>query len=913
MRRLSVCVAEVFWCDDGCALAVRFFDTGVFCSADVQCVDVAHQSGPNLSVSAVCFLLPLAGPMASLLVMTLAGSSPGSDAFYRRSMRKGTGGDAEGEAMRANLAFQNALRETSAHGAGAVLDASKTLSSKRSRRARERAAHAHVSTPTEAEVDALLARLADGSPSLLKAGITPPKPAWVPPKPPAADAAAFPAWLPVEAMPPARENAAASAKTPPKHARVIHFATPGETAAAARAHDGPDAPEDAPMNRLPIFERLYRQVPSGQRSKFGFPDATATERTARDTAGTPTKSPRLPKDLREKRREIALLKAELAAREMAEAAGAADAAALIAAEMARRGGLIPDACEAKGPTSPKTTTESATDRTASGTFHEENVESRKADAQLALAEAAAREALEKILESPKPVASRRSPFGSPTEDPPNFSPLRRPGVTHPTVSRLASDPAGVDWRFAEGAFEFGSAGKAPWRERALRAESNRNAKAAAWEGEVRARALAKAHTEQLVVDAERELERLRRRRAEIVTRQMHARALTNAKADPKRAPRARAPWGFESTAGTIENIRNAATASPSSPMGMGSPLEDGDDEMMKHASESAAQTPPAAERSPLMAERSPLMAERSPRSYGAAERPAPARRNPSARGPFGSGSGAVSGAEAARLAAARVRAREREEAKAAAAAKAAAKTKAEAEMFRARRAAEREKKSFFAAKAPSSSSFLAPTAASVGKVAHKPPGPPRPATAAARATRRSEDFRGHLKDSGTTRTPSKAFVGEKKEVGETAARVDKLERDVGFLRTEVASRGDAVRLELEGLRAQMTAMLEMLSSSGKMSAERRSETQGNTNASFASANGSGVSVSGSPVKSTLPPTPPRGAPPPRVDAKSAPASPARAPAPRGGPSPAASPRAAAIPAERGAEIPEKSATPFLSG
>jgi hypothetical protein len=857
--------------------------------------------------------------MASLLVMTLAGSSPGSDAFYRRSMRKGTGGDAEGEAMRANLAFQNALRETSAHGAGAVSDASKTLSSKRSRRARERAAHAHVSTPTEAEVDALLARLADGSPSLLKAGITPPKPAWVPPKPPAADAAAFPAWLPVEAMPPARENAAASAKTPPKHARVIHFATPGETTAAARAHDGPDAPEDAPSNRLPIFERLYRQVPSGQRSKFGFPDATATERTARDTAGTPTRSPRLPKDLREKRREIALLKAELAAREMAEAAGAADAAALVAAEMARRGGLIPDACEAKGPTSPKTTTEGAADMTASGTFHETNVESRKDDAQLALAEAAAREALEKILESPKPVASRRSPFGSPTEDPPNFSPLRRPGVTHPTVSRLASDPAGVDWRFAEGAFEFGSAGKAPWRERALRAESNRNAKAAAWEGEVRARALAKAHTEQLVVDAERELERLRRRRAEIVTRQMHARALTNAKADPKRAPRARAPWGFESTAGTIENIRNAATASPSSPMGMSSPLEDGDDEMMKHASESAAKTPPAAERSPLMAERSPLMAERSPlmaerspRSYGAAERPAQTRRNPSARGPFGSGSGAVSGAEAARLAAARVRAREREEAKAAAAAKAAAKTKAEAEMFRARRAAEREKKSFFAAKAPSSSSFLAPTAASVGKVAHKPPGPPRPATAAARATRRSEDFRGHLKDSGTTRTPSKAFVGEKKEVGETAARVDALERDVGFLRTEVASRGDAVQLELEGLRAQMTAMLEMLSSSGKMSAERRSETQGNT-ASFASANGGGVSVSGSPVKSTLPPTPPRGAPPPRVDAKSAPASPARAPAPRGGPSPAASPRAAAIPAERGAEIPEKSATPFLSG
>ena len=843
--------------------------------------------------------------MASLLVMTLAGSSPGSDAFYRRSMRKGTGGDAEGEAMRANLAFQNALR-VDAHGAGTP-DASKTLSSKRSRRARERAAHAHVSTPTEAEVDALLARLADGSPSLLKAGITPPKPAWVPPKPPAADAAAFPAWLPVEAMPPARENAAASAKTPPKHARTIHFATPGETTAAARAHDGPVAPEDAPTNRLPIFERLYRQVPSGQRSKFGFPDATATG-IAQDTAGTPTRSPRLPKDLREKRREIALLKAELAAREMAEAAGAADAAALVAAEMARRGGLIPDASEARGPTSPKTTTESAADVPTAGTFHEENVESRKADAQLALAEAAAREALEKILSpSPKPVASRRSPFGSPTEDPPNFSPSRR-GVTAPTSSRLASDPAGVDWRFAEGAFEFGSAGKAPWRERALRAESRRNAKAAAWEGEVRARAAAKAHTKQLVDDAERELERLRRRRAEIVTRQMHARALTNAKADPKRAPRARAPWGFESTAGTIENIRNAATASPSSPMGMGSPLEDGDDEMTKDASPAAEKkTPlPAAERSPSMAERSPLMAERSPFSYGATERPAPAyRRNPSARGPFGSGSGsgsgAVSGAEAARLAAARVRAREREEAKAAAAAAAAAAAKAEAEMFHTRRAAEREKKSAFAAKATSSSSFLAPTAASVGKVAHKLPGLPRPATAAARATRRSEPS-GHHKDSGTTRTPSKS-VGEKnkKERGETAARVDALERDVGLLRTEVASRGDAVRVELEGLRAQMTAMLEMLSSTS-MSA-RRSEHGKESAAYAASANGGGVSVSGSPVKSTLPPTPPRGAPPPRVDAKSAPASPARAPAPRGGPSPA----------ERGAEIPEKSATPFLSG
>ena len=37
-------------------------------------------------------------------------SAPGSEAFYRRSMRKGVGGDVEGEAMRANLSFQNSLR-----------------------------------------------------------------------------------------------------------------------------------------------------------------------------------------------------------------------------------------------------------------------------------------------------------------------------------------------------------------------------------------------------------------------------------------------------------------------------------------------------------------------------------------------------------------------------------------------------------------------------------------------------------------------------------------------------------------------------------------------------------------------------------------------------------------------------------
>ena len=819
--------------------------------------------------------------------MPLAGSSPGSDAFYCRSMRKGTGGDAEGEAMRANLTFQNTLR-VEAHGAGTP-DASQTLSAKRSRRARERAAH--VSTPTEAEVDALLMRLADGSPSLLKAGITPPKPAWVPPKPAAADAAAFPAWLPVEAMPPARDAAAgAAAKTPPKPTRAIHFATPGEATTApaeiaARATRG-DVPADR-SSRLPIFERLYRQVPSGQRAKFGFPE---------DASRTGVASPRAPfspnataarkgspKDLREKRREIALLTAELAAREAAEAAGAADAAAAVAAEMARRGGLLPRSASEPGDGG-------ANASVAAETEH-----------GLALAEAAARDALERILRSPDSNAVERSPaagaspaaFGSPTDDvaDADLKKTRAPGKTPALASGgLASDPDGVDWRFADGAFELGGGGatpRDPWRERALRAEPRRRAKAAAWEGEVRARAAAKAQTQQLVDDAERELGRLRRRRAEIVTRQMHARALANAKADgtPKREPRARAPWGpLESTGkkGALEKIRNAATSDNSSPKG------------------SPGMSPPAAERSPLMA--SPTA-----RAYGAADEQKSPRGTPSrakARATARVGPGVASGAEAARLAAARVRARERAEAKAAAHAAAAAAAKAQAEMFRARRAAEREKKSrfsaHFAAEASerAASSFLAPTAASVGKAARVPVGNPNP-NPNPRARRSPAAARARGEDATRARSAdAEAF----------SRRVDALERDVGLVRTEVAASGEATRAELEGLRAQMAAVLEMLSVKHAAPAAPATGAE-----RVPSATHRGVSVTGSPVKST-PPTPPRGAPPPRVDAKSAPAfSPPRAPAPRGGPSPAASPRAAAIPAERAAEIPAESANPFLSG
>ena len=800
--------------------------------------------------------------------------------------------------MRANLAFQNTLR-VEAHGVETP-DASQTLSAKRSRRARETAAHAHVSTPTEAEVDALLTRLADGSPSLLKAGITPPKPAWVPPKPAAADAAAFPAWLPVEAMPPAREAAAAAAaaKTPPKPTRAIHFATPGEATTAPSAHacaTRGDASADR-SSRLPIFERLYRQVPSGQRAKFVFPeDASgdvpsfsprATSRVFAPAGGNPPVA-RSPKNLREKRREIALLTAELAARETAEAAGAADAAALVAAEMARRGGLLPGASppvRAATASSRRDERVESADPERADEIAEEaagNHERLSSDAALALAEAAARDALKKILrESPSGasrVAGGGAAFGSPTRETRETRGTRETRAsasargrsrTPGGEGRAPSDLVDADWRFADGAFDFGG-GKAPWHERARLAESRRRAKAAAWEGEVHARAAAKAQAERLVDEAERELGRLRRRRAEIVTRQMRARALANAEADPKRAPRARAPWGFESMSGTLENIRNAAThVSPSSPGTVSSPFSPAFSPAAAHGASPPGSSPAA-------------------RAGGAAAAPASAPSSHEKTRAAARGLRGASGAEAARSAAARVRAREI--AKTAAAAAAAAAAKAQAETFRSRRAAEREKRSA-EARTSAASSRLAPTAASVGKAARVGRGARRALVTPAFSAR---DARG---DDANATTRTRVADASLRDVSE---RVDALERDVGLVRAELAARGDASRTEAEGLRAQMAAVLEMLSAASAPSWARRAERA-------ASTTDRGVCVTGSAVKATTPPTPPRGAPPPRVDAEAVPASPARAPGTRAGPSPAASPRAAA-------EIPAESAVPFLSG
>ena len=216
--------------------------------------------------------------------MPLAGSSPGSDAFYRRSMRKGTGGDAEGEAMRANLTFQNTLR-VDAHGAGTP-DASQTLSAKRSRRARKRSRagarqHAHGGGGGRAP-GAPVGRepvTAQGGDHAPEAGVGAAKAA-------AADAAAFPAWLPVEAMPPAppqprREDPAqAHADDSLRHARR------GGAAAATIADKFGDTTSDRSGRR--DRAAVPPEMPSGQRATFGFATRGGKRRRSRTSVSAPS-------------------------------------------------------------------------------------------------------------------------------------------------------------------------------------------------------------------------------------------------------------------------------------------------------------------------------------------------------------------------------------------------------------------------------------------------------------------------------------------------------------------------------------------------------------------------------------------------------------------------------------------------
>ena len=424
-----------------------------------------------------------------------AASSPGSDAFYRRSLRKGSGGDAEGTAMRANLSFQHSLR----HGddCDGTPDGN-TLSQKRSRRSGARSARGHVTTPTDAEVDALLTRLANGSPSLLgtrRDGSTPPKkPPWSPPKVTDVEPrnrGNVPAWPPVEAMmPPAqRYTTGERATTPGKQgksprdfSRAIHFTTPGDVnggIADAALHQ--DNQDNQAETRLPVFARLAKQSPR----HFG-------------------------KDLSEKRREIFLLRAELAAREVAEAAGAANAAPAVAAEMARMGGGLRTMGMSNYSGQSANPTQKVMSPANSSTDAREH-------AILAQQELAARDALERILATP-------SAFGSPSGliRPRSQSPFV--AATSPYLStRKTTTPVNAaaytdfDWRFT-GDIGGSPGRKKPWNERQRVATQRRLEKATALELAVWERREKKNETEKLVRAAENELERLRKRRLEIVTR-----------------------------------------------------------------------------------------------------------------------------------------------------------------------------------------------------------------------------------------------------------------------------------------------------------------------------------------------------------------------------------------------------------
>ena len=803
-------------------------------------------------------------------------SAPGSEAFYRRSMRKGVGGDVEGEAMRANLSFQNSLRAETPPPRSA---SKRTLG---------------ASTPTDSEVDQLLTRLANGSPSLLRgAGITPPpaRPAWVDPKPHTPRDGKRNLWHPIEHLPkfpvpsPAVADAAATRSRASPAAAVVK--SPQRTSTTTYGADGddpsrairfgtPERPEGAPArvdDRLPVFERLYRAVPSGQRPKFLPPNPPNAGSSPGAVPGA-----RANRALAEARREIASLRAELAAREVSEAAGDADAAPAVAAEMARRGVTL-------------AALESEAD-----------------------ADAAASDALEAVRRAGSVPSTPVGPNVRVVSDRPADSP----------VLRVAFDPDAVDWRFpvpenaagpefggsTTAGSALGSARKPPWRERLRFAEERRAAKAAAWEEEIRSRAEADAATRRLVEEAEAELERLRARRSDVVARQMHRRARIAAKADPKGMPTRRAPWGFSGARGTAENIRakrGSAVGGAAEKRG----TTGGSAGVTRRANETSASSPKASSPARVSAA-SPV--NTSPANASPANT-SPAKKSPASSPLLAASSrgygAAENPADAAAAAARRVRERERDAERREREAAAAAAARAAADAPRARRAAEREAKAKAAAARGGglAAAFAAPTVAAAGKRADiakqtRRRSPPRSASASASATARCKLAASRrLSLDARARSDARAESSRDAESSRvsdlTSSRVDTLEVELAEMRRAVETQGARVFGELEVLRSQMERMFEMLSAS---SATGR--------AGSGTGNASGVG-------SSVPASPPRAARPPAAVGVASPGpSPRRAPAPRRGPSPAASPRtaAASVPAEnRSPGIPTTSVNPFLSG
>jgi len=513
-----------------------------------------------------------------------------------------SGGRVQGVALRTEADFFAQLR--------ASPSAATPVPGSATRRALAGAASPDITTP---EIDALLEKLARGSPSELvdhdapnnlpssaskRTVVTPPRaaaaaarrspksagrggrPRWVSAGPDERGV-----WVPVEQMPkPPPSFAPHSSATPGRSTptalvgdvvtRVaesgerVQYVTPkrhpSEPAEAGDPNPNPNShprvPEpdvatgaalyadfsrerdhpNLPYSRLPVFERLYRRIPEGQRRKFAFsPGANGGDATT----GPAEKSPAadaahhsVPKELVEKRREIESLRAELAAREMSETAGDAARRTAHALEAARRGtpnGLPPH-------------DHHRDDAPLDETFDEgSESDDEREEAALARAEAAHIARLAKMHgASPhKGEYSATRVSARPTDVP---------------VVRIEDDPDAVAWELLSSAYDQTS--KPPWQERLRVAEERRAAKAAAWEEEVRERADAKRTNDRLIAEAEAELDALRKRRADVVARQRRRRALALARSDPKNLPRKRSPWGMAGSPGTIDNIRNMSPA-----------------------------------------------------------------------------------------------------------------------------------------------------------------------------------------------------------------------------------------------------------------------------------------------------------------------------------------------------------------
>ena len=507
-----------------------------------------------------------------------------------------SGGRVQGLALRTEADFFAQLR--------ASPSAATPVPSSATRRALVGAGSPDITTP---EIDALLEKLARGSPSELvdhdapnnlpssaskRAAITPTRAAAARRSPESAGRGGRPrwtsagpdergVWVPVEQMPkPPPSFAPHSSATPGRSTptalvgdvvtRVsdtgerVQYVTPkrrssdpaeagGDPNPNPNSHPGgvpePDVATGAalyadfsrerdhpglPYSRLPVFERLYRRIPEGQRRKFAFsPGADAGTAIWAEKSPSTSNVGSVPKELVEKRREIESLRAELAAREKSETAGDAARRAARALEAARRGtpnGLPPHPRD-------ETSVDETFDGTESDDEREEAALAREEAAHIARLAEMHGASPHKVEYSATRVSAR------PTDVP---------------VVRIEDDPESVAWELSSASYDQTS--KPPWQERLRVAEERRAAKAAAWEEEVRERADAKRTNDRLIAEAEAELEALRRKRADVVERQRRRRALAIARADPKNLPRKRSPWGMAGSPGTIDNIRNMSPA-----------------------------------------------------------------------------------------------------------------------------------------------------------------------------------------------------------------------------------------------------------------------------------------------------------------------------------------------------------------